>query len=138
MGAQIADTDKLEAGTVVKVTANAVAGGAYTGSISATYRIAAASIAKASITVSKDAVFVYTGAGLVPRKTDLTVKLGGVELKSSDYDIVSCTNNVKTGKATITIKGKGPGYCGTRTATFTITQKSLKADPKGLQLAEGG
>ncbi|MCR5157045.1 MAG: leucine-rich repeat protein, partial [Butyrivibrio sp.] len=125
-GAVIADTDTVPVGAVVKVTALAKASGSYTGSASAIYRIAQESIAKASIAVSKDAAFVYTGSGLVPRKTDITVKVGSTELAPSDYDIVSCTNNVKTGKGTITIKGKGPGYCGTKSATFQIAQKSLK------------
>ena len=125
-GAVIADTEIVPAGAVVKVTALEKASGSYTGSVSVIYRIEQESIAKASITVSKDAVFVYSGSGLVPRKTDLTVKIGAKELAPSDYDIVSCTNNIKTGKGTITIKGKGPSYCGTKSATFQIIQKSLK------------
>ncbi len=137
VGARIADTDKLDAGTVVRVTAKAVAGGAYTGSIFATYRIAAASIAKAGVAVKKDAVFTYTGSGLVPGKSDLIVTMGGVKIEPADYEIISCTNNVKTGKATITIKGKGPNYCGTKSATFSISQKSLAPDSQGLQLAAG-
>lgn len=112
------------AGTVIRVT---VAGaGNYEGSVSATYRIINEDIAKASVAVSKEAVYVYSGYGIVPAKKDLTVMLKGTKLDDSAYEIVSCVNNVKSGTATLTIKGVGGSCGGTKSVTFKITPKSMK------------
>jgi hypothetical protein len=63
--------------------------------------------------------YAYTGKSLAPT---VTVKYGKIKLtKGTDYT-VSYKNNKKTGKATITIKGKGK-YSGTITKTFVIVPK---------------
>ena len=53
-------------------------------------------------------------------KKSIRVTLGKTVLDDDDYEIVGCTNNVRAGKATITLKGKG-NYGGTVTAAFNIT-----------------
>ena len=74
------------------------------------------SIAKAKVTVSDKA---YTGKAQKPAPT---VKENGVTLtKGTDYT-VTYKNNVKVGKATLTVKGKG-AYEGTVSKTFKINPK---------------
>jgi hypothetical protein len=63
--------------------------------------------------------YAYTGKAIAPT---VTVKYGSTKLvKGTDYT-VSYKNNKKTGKATITVKGKGK-YSGTVTKTFIIVPK---------------
>jgi len=52
------------------------------------------------------------------------VTVGGTKLTESEFEIVSCTNNIKKGNATITIKGKG-NYGGTKTIRFKIKSKGF-------------
>ena len=76
---------------------------------------------------------VYTGEALT---TDVTVKLGKKTLtKGTDYT-VKYSDNIKVGKATVKIKGKGK-YSGTVKKTFKINPKAvtklaLKAGSKKL------
>lgn len=67
----------------------------------------------------------YTGSAITPSPDELisqvAVKAGGktVTLNSSDYRILSYANNVKPGKAIVTIEGLG-NYVGIKTITFNI------------------
>jgi hypothetical protein len=61
----------------------------------------------------------YAGKAIKPT---LTVKVGGVTLKSGTDYTLSYANNTKPGKATITITGKG-NYNGTKSVTFIIVPK---------------
>ena len=85
------------------------------------YRIVAGSIAKASVKVENQ---IYTGEPVEPGKDAVTVKVGKVTLTADDYDIISYSNNVKKGTATMIIRGKG-NYGGTKTVKFTIKSKGL-------------
>jgi len=62
----------------------------------------------------------YSGTAKTPTPT---VKLNGVTIPSSGYD-VTYSDNINAGTATITVTGKGD-YTGTATGTFTIA----KANP---------
>ncbi len=81
------------------------------------------SYAIAGTTVSKVKNQVYTGKEICP---PVTVKSGKVTLKKgTDYSI-KYTDNIATGKATITIKGKGR-YTGKKVCTFIIVPKAIAA-----------
>ena len=77
-------------------------------------------ITKATIKVIDDQV--YTGSAIKPV---LTVKFGGKKLvKGTDY-AVSFADNIKPGKATVTVTGKN-AYKGKATVTFKILPKAIK------------
>ena len=67
----------------------------------------------------KDSV-VYTGKA---QKVKVTVKDANGKVVSAANYTVTYKNNVKVGKATVTVKGKG-NYAGTKTATFKIIPKA--------------
>jgi hypothetical protein len=81
-----------------------------------TDKLIALSKCKATIPSSS---YTYTGKALKPT---VTVKSGSTKLKSGTDYTVSYKNNKNTGKATITITGKGK-YTGTLTKTFNIVPK---------------
>lgn len=77
-------------------------------------------IANAKITLSSTKL-IYNGSA---RKPGVTVKLGGKTLtKGKDYSL-SFSNNVKPGKATVTVKGKG-NYSGSQTVTYYIAPRKV-------------
>lgn len=83
-------------------------------------------------TVSSIGNKVYTGKPITP---SITVKYGRNTLKKGTDYTVSYKNNSKTGKATVTIKGKGK-YTGTKTVSFKIVPKkvaNLKASTKKVK-----
>ena len=91
--------------------------GSYTGTISKTFKINAASIAKA--TVSGLSNKTYTGKAITQNPT---VKLGSTTLKKGTDYTVTFKNNKAVGTATVTIKGKG-NYTGSIKKTFKINPK---------------
>ena len=88
--------------------------GNYTGTVTKTFKINPASIAKA--TVSGLANKTYTGKAITQTPT---VKLGTTTLKSGTDYTVTYKNNKNVGTATVTITGKG-NYTGTVSKTFKI------------------
>lgn len=87
--------------------------------ISAVYRIAEAGISGAKVTIPKK---IYTGAPIILKGEEITVKVKNIELKEGiDYIILEDTylNNVKKGNASVTIKGIG-NYGGSKKVTFGI------------------
>lgn len=82
------------------------------------------SISKA--TVSSIKTQVYTGKKLTP---SVTVKVNGKTLKKNTDYTVSYSNNVNTGKAIVTITGKG-NYTGTKKISFYIAPKKVSASAK--------
>ncbi|MBR5578161.1 MAG: BspA family leucine-rich repeat surface protein, partial [Lachnospiraceae bacterium] len=119
-----AQAETYETGTVlwVKVEGkNNYAGSSITGS----YRIVKASVAKATVKVAPQ---YYTSEAITLNKNDLTVKIGGTTLEYGvDYIIVedSYINNIKKGTAKVQIKGIGDNYGGVKTVSFSIKQKSF-------------
>jgi fibronectin type 3 domain-containing protein len=75
-------------------------------------------MSKTKATIAKS-TYAYTGKSLTPT---VTVKYGKTTLKKGTDYTVSYKNNKATGKATITVKGKGK-YSGTVTKTFIIVPK---------------
>ncbi len=106
----VAYSNNTNAGTA---TATVTFKGNYSGSAKGTFRIAAASVSSASVSVSRQT---YTGSALTPA---VTVRVGEKTLvKGADYD-VAYSNNVNAGTATVTVTGKG-NYTGTKASTFTV------------------
>ena len=120
-GAIVEKTDIIPVGTKIQVSVTAKAGGYYTGTAKGIYRIIKSDIKKAKVSV---AIQTYTGETIVPRKSDITVTVNGTKLTESEFEIVSCTNNIKKGNASVTIKGKG-NYGGTKTVRFKIQSKGF-------------
>lgn len=118
--------DVIPVGTIIQGTVTGK--GAYTGKITFTYRIISANVSSASVSIAKDSNLKngldYTGKARYIKKSDLVVRFGKNTLTANDYDIVNYQNNVKKGKATITIKGKG-NYGGTKKYTFKINPKTI-------------
>lgn len=116
-------------GTVIRVTVYGI--GFYTGdgvaAISTIYRITAADISKAKVTVQPQ---VYrNGQEVMLTKDDLTVTVSGVSeplVCGVDYTIdeSTYTNNTNKGKATVVIHGQDH-YGGEKKITFTIKAKTL-------------
>ncbi|MCR5507649.1 MAG: leucine-rich repeat protein [Lachnospiraceae bacterium] len=125
-GTVLGKNDIAPAGALIRVSISAegLSDCNYSGTADTTYRIGVADLAKASVQISKEAVYVYSMKEVIPRKEDLTVMIGKDGVAPTDYEIVSCTNNVKTGKATLVLRGRKQ-YCGTKTITFNIVQKSF-------------
>ncbi|GFI24328.1 hypothetical protein IMSAGC011_03125 [Lachnospiraceae bacterium] len=120
-GDNVEKTDIIPADTKIQVSVIAKAGGNYEGTATGVYRIIKSDIKNAKISIPAQT---YTGKAIIPTKSDITVTVGGTKLAESEFEIVSCTNNIKKGKASITIKGRG-NYGGTKTIKFTIKSKGF-------------
>ena len=118
-GDKIEDTDIIPANTRIRVTLSCGSGNLYEGTFTGTYRIVAADIKSAKVSIPAQT---YTGSEITPDKTQIRVMLSQMDLSPEDYDIVSYANNIKKGKASVTIIGKG-NYGGTKTVKFTIKAK---------------
>lgn len=113
-----------EAGTYIWVKVEGK--GNYAGSsIVGKYRIAISSITKAKVKIEKQ---YYTGKAIEPDYKDITsVVVNKQELVAGDdYEIVenSYQNNIKSGTATMQIKGKG-NYGDVLTVKYTIQKKNF-------------
>ncbi len=99
----------------------------YSGTNEATYRVVAKSISKASVKVIPK--IYYTGSAIEPSKADLQISIkdgrNTIVLGEDDYDIVTYADNVKTGQASILLRGKG-NYGGEVTVKFLILPRWLK------------
>ena len=118
-GEEVQSNDILPVNAVIKVTVTGK--GNYEGTREGTFRIIAVDISKAKVTIP---VQYYTGKPVWLNKEDITVKVGSETLSSLDYDILSYSNNIQKGTATVTLKGKGK-YGGTKTVSFKISQRSM-------------
>lgn len=93
--------------------------GSYAGTVKKTFKIVQKDISKAKFSsVSNKA---YTGSQIKP---SVTVKNGSTTLKNGTHYTVSYGANKSTGKATITITGKG-NFKGTKTITFYVVPKKV-------------
>ena len=97
----------------------------------------ALSKAKANIRPGK---YLYTGKPILPKIDEISVSLGNKALEyGKDYVIDSVHNNIEPGKAVVVFKGTGTingegkvsGYCGTKTATFTIKTGRIISNTAG-------
>ena len=88
----------------------------YSGDTTYTYKVYNEDISKATVKVTNQK---FNGCYVMPRKTDIKVIINKKELTSSDYEIVSCSNNYNKGTATMIIRGKGK-FSGEKKVTFKI------------------
>lgn len=122
---EVSKNDIVPAGTVLEVVVTGK--GNYAGNEEepvkalGLYRITRADIGKASVKVNKQ---YYTGNEVCPDKSQIIITLNGTQLRAQDYEIVSYGNNIKKGKAKLTVKGVGD-YGGSKTVNFTIANKSM-------------
>lgn len=120
-GSSVEKTDIIPVDTQIRITLNCGSGGNYVGTFTGIYRIVKVDIKSAKVTIPKQ---IYTGNEITLDKSQITVKLSGVTLKPEDYEIIQYADNVKKGKASVTIKGKG-NYGGVKTVKFTIGAKGF-------------
>ncbi len=117
--------------SVGTATVTATGMGKYGGTVKKTFAIKY-NFTKASVSSISDKV--YAGKAIKP---SVTVKYSGKTLKNGTDYTVSYKNNTNTGKATVTITGKG-SYSGKKTVTFKIKPKtasiSKATTPKAGQL----
>lgn len=121
----VADTDTPEIGTHIYVTA--VGKGNYEGSnLIGFYRIVRELIGKATVKVDKQ---YYTGWDVTPQLTSITIgKEKKVLVEGVDYVIISYSNNVNKGTASMTIMGIGE-YGGFKTIKFNIVSSPMNITP---------
>lgn len=120
-GEQVMPTDLIPVGTILRVEVRVSNPQNYIGRAYGFYRIVKADISKAKVKVDPQE---YTGRKKKPGKDQIHVKLGGVILGDSDYEIEKYENNVNQGTAKVTIRGVG-SYGGTKTVNFKIRKREL-------------
>ena len=120
-GSEVKDTDIIPAGTEIFVTVKAKEGSGFTGELTGSYRIVQADISKVAAKVTDQT---FTGSAIKPGKEEITLTMKKVPLTADDYEIVSYSNNVKKGTATVIIRGVG-NYGGTKKITFKIKSKKV-------------
>ncbi|MCM1268631.1 MAG: BspA family leucine-rich repeat surface protein [Bacteroidales bacterium] len=120
-GDAVEKTDIIPANTRICVTLASGSGNLYQGVFSGTYRIVAADIKSAKVSIP---VQTYTGREIRPDKTEIVVRHPDAILSDDDYEIVSYANNIKKGNASVTLAGKG-NYGGTKTVKFKIKAKGF-------------
>ena len=104
---------------VGKATVTITGKGNYKGTVSKTFMITAADISTGSVTGIVDKT--YNGSSIT-QTYDLTVD-GRTLIETTDY-IVSYSDNINAGTATVSFIGKG-NYTGTLNATFTINPANI-------------
>ena len=95
-------------------------------SVSATYRIISADIAKAKLKVT--AKVYQNGNPVKLEPEDIKLTFNNTQLVyGTDYIIEesSYANHTKKGKATVILRGTGANYGGQRKITYTISSKKL-------------
>ncbi len=99
----------------------------YTGTAEVTFRIKDADydLSKAKCVVHEGRAYDYTGEKISPSKNELKITIKQSTVSEDSYDITGYYNNVNTGTATLTIKGKG-GYYGEKKVKFKIGATALE------------
>ncbi|MBP5384762.1 MAG: hypothetical protein J6Y57_07295, partial [Lachnospiraceae bacterium] len=123
-GRDLKDDEVLGADTTVCVVVPAKDTGNYIGTAIGTYRIAKQDIGKLTVNApSKN----YTGKPVILTPSDLIWKAKGKKINDVEIEIDedSYRNNVQKGKATVTVRGTGPNYCGSKTVTFGIGVRKI-------------
>ena len=96
--------------------------GNYSGIETVTFNIKKKNIGESDVSGSvADAT--YTGEEITD--INIVLKYGQYVLTSSDYQIVSFSNNKNAGTATVVVEAKGKNFEGTKTLSFRINQLSL-------------
>ncbi len=92
--------------------------GSYTGTIKGTFTIRKRSMTSLSVTATDE---VYTGKAV---KSTVRVLYGKTKLKAGTHYTLSYSKNVKAGKASVTVTGKG-NYKGKTTVAFRILPRDI-------------
>ena len=114
-GTVVLEGDTLPIGAEVRVTVTGR--GNYKGTIESSYRIVEKDIKFATVRIENQT---YKGKAVTLEPSDITIRMGREKLEPENYEIVSYRNNNSTGIATVTIKGCGDTYGGTKTVRFRI------------------
>lgn len=101
------------------------------GTLSATFKIVAATIKDADVTLSQTE-YIYSGKECIP---NITVKMGNKELQKDEDYTIAYKNNKNVGTAVVTITGIG-NYTGSTTRNFTI--KAAQETVKDAQVSING
>ncbi len=122
----LADGTVLNSKSVVAegqvITVTVTGKGNYEGTLSTTYTVKPASINAAKVKIDAQ---VYTGREIKLDQDDFDVKVGKDSLTyGEDYEIVSYSNNLKKGTASVTIRGIN-SYGGEKTVKFKIVAKEM-------------
>ncbi len=118
-GEPVGEKDIPDAGTVLH--AKVEGKGNYTGYFRIRYKICKSDITKAKITIADQA---YTGSAVEVKKSD--IRFSKLTVGENDYEIVSYSNNVNVGVATVVLRGKG-NFGGVATVKFNIKKKAFDA-----------
>ncbi len=138
---RISDTDKVKAGTLIRVVAkvSCSASSFYTSDNTTKTLEGYYKVIDKDKDISKFSARVIDASGLSfdngkdvslfkEENIEVSYKAKGktapVKLSSSDYEIISIKNNKFIGTASVTIRGKGE-YGGTKTFTFRISARSM-------------
>lgn len=123
-GEAVKATDIIPANTWITVTAKASENGTYIGEISDEYRIVPVDIKGAKVKIDNKQ---YTGQEIILEKSEIKVTIKGYTLKPEEFEVIegSYKNNLKKGTASVTIKGTGNNYGGTKTVNFKIISKNI-------------
>lgn len=125
-GMPVAVTDVVPKGTKLRITVKAAEAGAYRGTLSGEYRIAAYDIGKAKVTIAAQT---YTGSAIEPDSdTGVAVRYNGYAdglIQNVHYEITGYDNNTQKGTATLYLRGKGD-FCGTKAVRFKIKTKRFR------------
>ena len=102
-----------------KATITVTGIGNYTGTATGSFEIVVGDMTQAVVTAPDQS---YTGSAITP---ELTVTLyGNALVQGKDFSVVSISDNVNVGKATVTVKGIG-SYSGTASGSFNIVARSI-------------
>ena len=118
-GGIVNNRDAVPANTILRVYIKGQ--GCYTGQITALYKTIDKNINSVSASVTPKE---FTGKPITLTKNDIVLKDKNNVLFGNCFDIISYNNNIKKGKATVVIKGKGI-YGGTKEVRFEIIDKSM-------------
>jgi len=121
-GEEVTLGDIVPAGTQMKVTVTGK-GNYDPDEISTTFYITRQSITGAVVKIPKQ-YYVDANTPIEPDQSQITVKVAGIVLQPSDYEIVSYAKNTKVGTATVTLRGLG-NYGGLKLKSFTIAKKGI-------------
>ncbi len=111
-GEQVGPKDIPDEGTVLHASVKGI--GNYTGYFRIRYKICKSDITKAKITIADQ---YYTGSAVELKKSD--IRFTKMIVGENDYEIVSYSNNVNVGVATVVLRGKG-NFGGVATVKFNI------------------
>lgn len=126
-GDTVENIDIVPINTVIRASITAKENGFYDSDgsgISQCFRFVGGSVAKATVTVVTQN---YSGREIKPVSPDVKVTMPKVSsslVEGLDYEIIGYKDNIKKGKAKLTIRGIG-NYGGTKEVTFNIVSRSM-------------